>query len=89
MAAPKKKKVERDLKPYKSYRFTGQDPIVKKVQGVFDEAGLARNAVQRESGVASTTMGNWFAGKTKRPQFATLNAVLMSLGKELTIVPRK
>jgi hypothetical protein len=77
------------LKPYKTYKFTGQDPMVGKVLGVCDEAGVKPSAVSRESGVASSTLGNWRKRKTKRPQFATLNATLMALGKELVIANRK
>jgi DNA-binding phage protein len=79
----------RVLKPYKTYRFTGQDPMVGKVLDACDAAGVKNAVVARESGVASTTLGNWRKRKTKRPQFATLNATLMALGKELTITNRK
>jgi transposase-like protein len=75
------------LKPYKSYSFRGQDPIVSKVLDQVDGTSFA--AVSRDSGVASTTLGNWRSAKTKRPQFATLNATLMALGKEFTIVNKK
>jgi transcriptional regulator with XRE-family HTH domain len=77
------------LKPYKTYRFTGQDPIVEKVRSVFDDAGMKRSAVSRDSGVASSTMASWFKRRTKRPQFASINAVLGALGKELTISNKK
>lgn len=85
----KAKKAKIALKPYKTYHFTGQDPIVRKVQDEVTTSGNALAAVSRDSGVASSTMGNWFKRKTKRPQFATVNAVLMALDKELVIAAKK
>jgi DNA-binding phage protein len=82
-------KKPKELKPYKSYPFRGQDPIVSKVELEFAHADAKKAAVSRDSGVSSGTIGNWFSRKTKRPQFATVNAVLMALGRELTITKKK
>lgn len=80
-------KKTRVLRPYKTYKFTGQDPMVIKVLDQLDGSTFA--AVSRDSGVASTTLGNWKSGKTKRPQFATLNATLMASGAEFAIVKKR
>jgi hypothetical protein len=77
------------LRPYKTYKFTGQDPMTGKVLDEFDEVGATASAVSRDSGVSTSTFGNWRKRKTKRPQFATLNAALMALGKELVIANSK
>ena len=84
-----KAKTVRTLKPYKLYKFSGQDPMTGKVLDELEEAGLNLSAAGRESGVAASTLGNWRKKKTKRPQFATLNATLMAVGKELVISNRK
>lgn len=76
------------FKPYTTYKFNGQDPICGQVNSVLEETGTTASAASRASGVASTTIGNWRSGKTKRPQFATVNAVLMAAGRQLTIVKR-
>lgn len=73
------------LKPYKTYRFSGQDPIVGKVLDIVDDVGVKQKTLSSDSGVSSSTLGNWRRKKTKRPQFATINATLMALEKELVI----
>ena len=78
----------RTIKPYKLYKFSGQDPMTSKVLRELEDADFKPAAVARESGVASSTLGNWRKKKTKRPQFATLNAALMVVGKELIIAKR-
>lgn len=83
------KKPTRDVKPYKLYRFSGQDPMTSKVLAEVDDAGMKFGAVSRETGVAASTLSNWRKKKTKRPQFATLNATLMAFGKELVIAKQR
>lgn len=78
----------RTFKPYRSYRFTGQDPIVAKIKHIVDESGETNVKLNKMSGVSTGTLGNWFGGKTRRPQFATLNAVARSLGYDLTLLKR-
>jgi hypothetical protein len=38
--------------------------------------------VARDSGVSATTLHNWFDGKTRRPQFATVLAAARGIGPE-------
>ncbi len=76
------------LRLYKSYRFSRKDPIIAKVKAVVDEEGETQAFIHRESGVATTTIHNWFKGPTRCPQFASLNAVLRTLGKEFKITNR-
>jgi hypothetical protein len=71
------------LKPYKTYRFKGQDPIVDRVFDATD--GYKLSQLSAKSGVSVSTISNWFKGKTKRPQFATINAVLIASGHELKV----
>jgi transcriptional regulator with XRE-family HTH domain len=71
---------------YKSYSFVDKDPIIDEVRGVFDASGATYKSIEEDSGVTYQTMRNWFEGKTRRPQAATINAVLRALGKKLGIV---
>ena len=71
---------------YKSYNFIDKDPIIDEVRTVFQNAGVSKQWVEDHSGVTSTTLHAWFDGKTRRPQAATINAVLRSLGKKLGVV---
>ena len=71
---------------YKSYSFTEKDPIIDEVRTVFQDAGVTKQWVEEQSGVTKQTLRNWFDGATRRPQAATVNAVLRALGKKLGIV---
>ena len=71
---------------YKSYNFADKDPIIDSVRTVFQDAHVTKQWVEDESGVTSATLHAWFEGKTRRPQAATINAVLRALGKKLGIV---
>ena len=68
------------LKTYKSYNFVDKDPIVDYTRTrVYANGGPSK--VAKESGVAYGTLNNWYNGKTRRPQFATVAAVLLACGE--------
>lgn len=71
---------------YKSYNFVDKDPIIDEIRTIYQESGTNYTWVQEHSGVSAGTLANWFSGTTKRPQAATVNAVLRSLGYKLGIV---
>ena len=72
---------------YKSYSFTEKDPIIDEVRTVFQDAGVTKQWVEENSGVTAQTLHAWFDGKTRKPQAATINAVLRALGHKLGVVP--
>ena len=72
---------------YKSYSFLEKDPIIDEVRTVFQDAGVTKQWVEENSGVTAQTLHHWFDGKTRRPQAATINAVLRALGHKLGVVP--
>lgn len=72
---------------YRSYSFVDKDPIIDEVRAVVDQSGWSHKRVEHESGVTTVTLRAWFDGKTRRPQAATVNAVLRSLGYKLGVVP--
>jgi len=72
---------------YKSYSFTDKDPIIDEIRTVVQGSGWTHKRIQEESGVTTTTLRNWFGGKTMKPQAATLNAVARALGYKLGFVP--
>lgn len=76
------------LKPYKSYVFRNKDPIIDKIRTVVQDSNMKHKAVSDESGVSVACMHGWFHGKTRRPQFATVNAVARACGKELVMRTR-
>jgi hypothetical protein len=68
---------------YKSYSFVDKDPIIDEIRTIYEDSGVNYKWIEQESGVTSNTLHNWFGGKTKRPQAATINAVLRALGWQL------
>jgi transcriptional regulator with XRE-family HTH domain len=76
------------LQAYKSYNFVDKDPIIYRMEQAIKDSGASYREIEQASGVTSQTLHAWFYGKTKRPQFATLNAVARAIGLELDIVRR-
>ena len=72
---------------YKSDNFVNKDPIIDEIRTVVRDSGATYKHIEEQSGVCSATLHNWFDGKTRKPQAATINAVLRSLGYKLGIVP--
>jgi hypothetical protein len=71
---------------YRSYNFVDKDPIIDEIRTIYQDSGVNYKWIELNSGVTSTTLNAWFSGKTKKPQAATINAVLRSLGYKLGIV---
>jgi transcriptional regulator with XRE-family HTH domain len=71
---------------YKSYRFTNKDPIIDRLRTIIADQGATLNYIERKSGVCANTLRNWFHGKTKRPQHATVAAVAAVLGYHIAFV---
>ena len=71
---------------YKSYNFIDKDPIIDEIRTVYQDSGANYRWISEHSGVAQGTLVNWFSGTTKRPQAATINAVLRALGYKLGVV---
>jgi transcriptional regulator with XRE-family HTH domain len=72
---------------YKSYNFVDKDPIIDEIRTVYQNSGVNYRWIEENSGVTSQTLSAWFNGRTKKPQAATINAVLRAMGYKLTIAP--
>jgi hypothetical protein len=72
---------------YKSYNFVDKDPIIDEIRTVYQDSGVNYKWIEENSGVTTQTISAWFSGKTRKPQAATINAVLRSMGFKLGIVP--
>jgi transcriptional regulator with XRE-family HTH domain len=72
---------------YKSYNFVDKDPIIDEIRTIVQDSGSTYKQIHDDSGVSAATLSNWFAGETRRPQAASINAVLRCLGYKLGIVP--
>ena len=71
------------FKIYKSYAFTEKDPIIDRMRTLIQDQGLGYEFISAGSDVSRNTLRAWFDGKTRRPQYATVAAVLAVLGYEL------
>lgn len=72
---------------YKSYSFVDKDPIIDEIRTIVGASGASYKWIEDTSGVTVTTLYAWFSGKTRKPQAATINAVLRALGYKLAPVP--
>jgi predicted transcriptional regulator len=70
---------------YKSYNFIDKDPIIDQVRTV--TTGMKYAMIAEASGVTKQTIRNMLDGKTRRPQAATVNAILRACGHKLSIRP--
>lgn len=65
---------------YRNYSFTDKDPIIDAVRSVVKDEKLKIGTVHQITGVAATTIDNWFNGETRKPQNATVTQVTAALG---------
>jgi hypothetical protein len=70
---------------YPSYLFIDHDPVLDQVDTIIGDSGMKLSAVAAVSHVSPTTLQNWSKRKTKRPQFASVAAVVRSIGGEILI----
>lgn len=67
----------------KSYNFVDKVEIIDELRTAIDDAGYSVAFIANKSGVTKKTLYKWFAGKTQRPQYPTLNAVGKIVGIQL------
>jgi transcriptional regulator with XRE-family HTH domain len=65
---------------YRSYNFVDKDPVIDRVRTIINREGLKYGEIEKLSSVSSTTLHNWFEGKTRKPQYATIAAVVGAMG---------
>lgn len=70
---------------YPSYLFKEHDPILDTIDSVIAMSGAKRSGVAASAHLSDSTLRNWQLRKTKRPQFASITAVLRSLGAKVKV----
>ncbi len=65
---------------YKAYSFIDKDPIIDVLRTIKRESLMKDSEIHSEGGPAIATLRNWFNGKTRRPQFATVAAAAVAMG---------
>jgi hypothetical protein len=79
--------MSKGLNLYKSYNFRNKDPIIDEVRTLVN--GTSYKEIHNASGVSVTTLHGWFNGKTRRPQYATIMAVVHAVGYRSRLVRSK
>lgn len=74
------------MKLYKTYSFRDKDPVIDLLRTAIKDSGVSHKRISEDSGVSQGTLSNWFVGPTRRPQFATTQAVARALGYELRLI---
>ena len=69
-------------KVLRTYRFIDKDPVIDEVRTIVQDEGLYQRLrnVAELAGLAPATIDNMFHGETRRPQNATVMAIVTSLG---------
>ena len=73
---------------YRTYSFRNKDPVIDKLRTIKKDTGFTNTEICEASGVSETTLYNWFDGKTRRPQHATIMAVAHAMGYEYNLVKK-
>lgn len=66
---------------YKAYPFVDKDPIIDVLRTIKRDKAMKDSQIHSEGGPSIGTLRNWFGGKTRRPQFATVAAAAMAMGQ--------
>lgn len=77
------------FKRYRSYSFVDKDPVIDRLRTIINDEEVTIGEVHVLSDVSTTTMYNWFDGKTRRPSHACVAAVAGALGYDFSLVKRK
>lgn len=92
MLAPSKKSASKSKskvwRPYRTYKFVGQDPMVGRIFTALASGDFKIAEACRRSGVSPSTLHNWKNKTTRQPQFATMNATALAVGYELVLQKR-
>lgn len=57
-----------------------KDPVIDVLRTLKRDAGMSDPQIRDEGGPTTSTLRNWFKGKTRRPQFATVAAAAVAMG---------
>lgn len=65
---------------YTTYSFVDKDPVIDVLRTMKRDTQMSDGEISERSNVSASTIKNWFGGKTKRPQFATVAAAANAMG---------
>lgn len=73
---------------YATYRFKDVDPVINVITQAMKLSNQTHRQIASASGVSPTTLSNWKAHRTRRPQFCTIAAVAGALHREFVLMQR-
>lgn len=65
---------------YRNYSFIDKDPVIDLARTAVETSGKTYRAIKENGGPSTSTLSNWFNGRTRRPQFSTVASVLLECG---------
>lgn len=65
---------------YKAYPFIDKDPVIDVLRTLKRDTEMSDSEIMGGGGPTTSTLRNWFKGKTRRPQFATVAAAAVAMG---------
>lgn len=65
---------------YKAYSFMDKDPVIDVLRTLKRDTEMTDREITDAGGPTTDTLHNWFKGKTRRPQFATVAAAAVAMG---------
>lgn len=68
---------------YRTYLFLDKDPVIDQMRTALDTSQMSIPAIAEKSGLAESTLRNWFYGETLRPQFSSVQAFYRAIGWEM------
>jgi transcriptional regulator with XRE-family HTH domain len=70
----------------RSYNFIDKDPEIDRFRTLWQREHIKETDLAVLAGLASSTVGNMFGGKTRRPQHATFAKMAGALGYKYDLV---
>jgi AraC-like DNA-binding protein len=70
---------------YHTYNFIEKDPVIDLLRTRMECMHMTMKELASRSGVSESTLKGWFSGSTRRPQFATCQAVARALGADFKL----
>lgn len=97
MSKPKRRtggKAPGHFKLYKAYLFKEKDPVIDELATIMQDTygedwSKKFGQIERDGGASYTSLTNWFYGKTRRPQNASIEATGRAMGMQRVWVKLK
>jgi transcriptional regulator with XRE-family HTH domain len=70
----------------RSYNFIDKDPEIDRFRTIWQKEHIKETDLAVLAGLASSTIGNMFGGKTRKPQHATFAKMAGALGYKYDLV---